>query len=254
MSNAVDRARKLHADLARLKGRKSEQHESEHFEKRRDELRAVRIKLEAAVVPFLVLARRGRIEADAVPSTVKLQAYLAEVTRRAREEAPNAITRGQDYARLHDSASKLAVTVAGVVEEAWGAFRAELPAVNAVPLGEIALIPGQAGVVDSVRQLDEAVRKASQKPPVTEAEYDALIEQIEALRARLDQLSEKSFPPAVRRFILEALRPWGADRALLTPEVLDWLTTRNLTDRVRLRFIEELPAAKPASPPRGGKK
>jgi hypothetical protein len=245
MSNAVTRARELRQQADRLKNRQADEAKAQQFEKRRRELAELRERMEEFALPAGVLARNGNVLPEDLPDSKELEDLLPKLLLKARQEAPEDFTKGSDYSRFRKRLEAQNTELESLVGEAWKRFLAELPQVNEKLLDDIATIPGQESAVRQVRQLKSELPTASTRPPKVDDELKDILKRAEALRARLAELSDTHYPPAVRQFLRAAQQPGGAALTLFTDEVRQWLEARGLIDRIRLRWIETQGAKRP---------
>jgi predicted nucleic acid-binding Zn-ribbon protein len=238
MSNAITRARELRQQADRLKNRQADEARALHFEKRRNELVELRKHLEEFALPAGVLARDGRILSDDLPESAEVEELLSKLLIKARQEAPEDFTKGNDYSRFRKRLEATSAALESLVDNVWKKFLAELPPVNEKLLDDITTIPGQEQAVRQVRQLKSELQTATVRLPRVDDELKAIFKRAEALSTKLAGLSDAHYPIPVRQFLRAAQQPGGAALGLLTDDVRQWLEARGLIDRIRLRWIE----------------
>ncbi|RKH18568.1 hypothetical protein D7X74_09205 [Corallococcus sp. CA047B] len=202
------------------------------------ELVELRERLEQFSLPTGVLMRNGRLPADNLPEDTEHEDLLTKLLQKARQDAPEDFTKGNDYSRFCKRLGALNSELERLVDETWKAFLSELPQANENLLEDIATIPGQSQSVRQVRQLKSELQASSVRAPRTDSDFKAILERAEALRAGLADLSDTHYPQAVRQFLRASQQPGGAALVLLTKDVHQWLESRGLLDRIRLRWFE----------------
>jgi len=238
MSNAITRARELRQQADRLKNRQADEAKAQHFEKRRNELVELRKRLEEFALPADVLARDGRIPPEDFPDSAEVEALLSKLLLKARQEAPEDFSKGNDYSRFRKRLDAMNSELESLVDKVWKEFLAEFPPVDEKLLDDLTTIPGQEQAVKQVRLLKSELQIATARPPKVDDELKAILKRAEALRAKLADLSDAHYPIPVRQFLRAAQQPGGAELGLLTDDVRQWLKARGLIDRIRLRWIE----------------
>jgi hypothetical protein len=88
--------------------------------------------------------------------------------------------------------------------------------------------------VQRIRSLDWHIQESNSIPESSE-DFERVDRLIEQLKQCWDGLNADEVPEAVLRFLRVAANE-GATRALLTPEVEDWLTKYRLIDSLRIRL------------------
>ncbi len=88
--------------------------------------------------------------------------------------------------------------------------------------------------VQRIRSLDWHIQESNSIPESSE-DFERVDRLIEQLKQCWDGLNADEVPEAVLRFLRVAANE-GATRALLTPEVEDWLTKHRLIDSLRIRL------------------
>ncbi|MFL6450919.1 MAG: hypothetical protein ACJ746_25055 [Bryobacteraceae bacterium] len=203
---------------------------AEGFRERTTAFWQIRTSILADLALVEVLSRHG-FKLNKAPSVTTAksarQTYLAALASKPKES-------GQEQSQFRRAVQKIANDLRSSVQERLTSIERELPSSDEAFLRQVELLPQYKTTVEEIRRRRQELlggRSIKERGP---DELDSLLSKREQLRELADSLNPSEFPPAVLEFYRWARRKEGAKLEALTPEVREWLSSRNLLQSVRL--------------------
>lgn len=235
MKSILERCDDLLAMTTRVKLAREGQSQASELAERRGELEEAQLALTLEAMSTATLVGRGDLAAAALPDGAKVLESVERVQARLLAD-PKSLTAGSDYKRLLTRIEKFQSGLSGSNATAWAGVVQRHLGGNEGFLRQVEQVPGQASAVDQIRDAREQLKTVAKQLPRDDEGYARFLYLSATLQERLALLDPDDFPREVLTFFRHAQSPGGAPLDLLTNAVRDWLATRGLLDRVRVRF------------------
>jgi len=233
--NFFSQSTDIESKLVGLENLQREEVEAGKIENVRVELETNRTRFARLIGQVRTLRNNGVLEGQDLPDSPDLRGLLVTINEHFVESAAD-ITKGKDYRRFVSTLKKLCDDLAKSTLNAWQSFYSGDKAVTP-PLEQLRAIPGQ---MDAVNQAQGAITRLTEfvqnGVPTSEDEWKQYITLRNQAKEATDVLSAVSYPESVQQFFSAVHRSReGAPYNLLTDEVLEWLKTHEMLQKIRIQ-------------------
>ncbi|MFM2062341.1 MAG: hypothetical protein RLZZ507_2011 [Cyanobacteriota bacterium] len=124
------------------------------------------------------------------------------------------------------------------LKAAWKNYLTKnMPSTDEEMLNLLSKVPAFSYDIQTIRQLDKQIKQVNY--PQDQSQFEFLVNKIEDLKKRWNNLSADNVPEKVVQLLRAAANPGGASLNMLTPEVLEWVNRHGIASSLRIRLISQ---------------
>ena len=222
----LDRAKTMSEALPRLQGLQQEQHRLKKYITREEQLRTEAVLLSGYNEITRELRAKGTEPAGFLDAC---RGHRRELQRVANEfKADPASIDDQPAATFWEPLKGTSKKVKAGVLAAWKKYvEQNIPPIESGILSTLSDVPGMAKQAESVRQLLTKMKGFRDTLP-DQGDFEKVELIATQIRKAWDDLNGEEVPQAVLDFLRSAHASSGAQLAIMTTEVFNWLDTMNL--------------------------